>query len=86
MYDPGYTDYKDGRLQPPELPDPKACGNCEYYRDVAHTQSASGMTHYIAVCVKEVFDANGDLKRLAKAELETVDPDEEPCDEYLEVQ
>lgn len=83
MYDPGYTDYKDGRLQPPEEEERDCCGNCAYYRDAAHTQSASGMTHYIGVCIFDVFQANT-FAELDKADVETVSPDDDPCEDYRE--
>ena len=85
MYDPGYTDYKDGRLQPPDEDDTPCCGSCTYYRDVAHAQKANGMTHYIGVCIFEIFNASS-LAELGKADVLTTTPSNEPCEDYREEQ
>lgn len=83
MYDPGYRDYRDGRLQPPEEEERDCCGTCAYFRDVAYTQSASGLTHCIGACVREVFEA-ATFAALDKADVKTVSPEDGPCVNYKE--
>lgn len=83
MEDPGYKNYQDPRLQPPEEPERETCGDCAYYREVSHTQGANGLTHCIGVCTFEVFQADT-FKELASAELVEVDPADEPCSDYKE--
>ena len=72
MYDPGYASYQDPRLQPPEEPEQKSCGGCDYYRPFAD-----------GACVFEVFQADT-FEQLAKADLIAVDPTGEPCRDYRE--
>lgn len=83
MYDPGYKDYGDPRLQPPEEEERDCCGTCAYYRDVARTQSANGLKHCVGVCVLEVFQADT-FAELDRADVESTDPGEEPCENYRE--
>ena len=79
----GYANYQDPRLQPPEEPERERCGDCAYYKDVPHTQQASGLRHFSGACVYDVFKANT-FKQLAKADLVEVDPTDEPCRDYKE--
>lgn len=85
MYDPGYTDYKDGRLQPPEgrEAEPETCGGCIYYRDVTHVHVANGMTHCVGACVFEVYHA-GSWDELSAAELPEAIPNDDACEDYRE--
>lgn len=83
MFDPGYRDYDDPRLQPPEEPEGPFCGDCAYYRDVTQMQGANKLIHCIGVCIFEVFQADT-FKDLDKAELVEVDPADEPCRDYKE--
>lgn len=81
--DPGYANYQDPRLQPPPEPDLEKCGDCVYYREVYSKQKSNGMTHYIGVCVFDVFQADT-FERLERADLTEVDPTEEPCRDFKE--
>ena len=81
MYDPGYKNYQDPRLQPPPEPEGPLCGDCDYYRDVLKKQKSNGLTHSIGCCIFEVFQADT-FEALAKADLIEVDPTEEPCTDY----
>lgn len=83
MFDPGYRDYDDPRLQPPEEPEGPTCGDCTYYRDVFVKRNSNGICHCLGVCVFEVFQADT-FDKLATAELVEVDPSDEPCRDYKE--
>lgn len=83
MFDPGYKDYDDPRLQPPEEPEGPTCGDCAYYREVTQVQGANKFIHCIGVCIFDVFQADT-FKELAKADLVEVDPTDEPCSDYKE--
>ena len=83
MFDPGYKDYDDPRLQPPEEPEGPTCGDCAYYREVTQVQGANKFIHCIGVCIFDVFQADT-FKELAEAELVEVDPADEPCRDYRE--
>lgn len=83
MFDPGYKDYDDPRLQPPEEPEGPTCGDCAYYREVTQVQGANKFIHCIGVCIFDVFQADT-FKELAEAELVEVDPADEPCRDYKE--
>lgn len=83
MFDPGYKDYDDPRLQPPEEPEGPTCGDCTYYREVTQVQGANGLRHCIGVCIFDVFQADT-FKELDKADLVEVDPTDEPCRDYKE--
>lgn len=81
--DPGYRDYDDPRLQPPEEPEGPTCGDCTYYREVFVKRAANGLVHCLGVCIFDVFQANT-LKELAEAELSEVDAEDEPCEDFKE--
>ena len=81
--DPGYRDYDDPRLQPPEVPDGPSCGDCTYYREVFVKRAANGFVHCLGVCIFDVFEADT-FAQLESAELIDVDPDDEPCRDYKE--
>ena len=83
MFDPGYKDYDDPRLQPPEEPEGPTCGDCAYYREVTQVQGANKFIHCIGVCIFDVFQADT-FKELDKADLVEVDPTDEPCRDYKE--
>lgn len=83
MFDPGYKDYDDPRLQPPEEPEGPTCDDCAYYREVTQVQGANKFIHCIGVCIFDVFQADT-FKELAEAELVEVDPADEPCRGYKE--
>lgn len=83
MFDPGYKDYDDPRLQPPEEPEGPTCGDCAYYREVTQVQGANKFIHCIGACIFDVFQADT-FKELAEAELVEVDPADEPCRDYKE--
>lgn len=78
----GYANYQDPRLQPPEEPESDTCSDCAYYREVYCHQRSNGITHFIGVCIFEVANADN----LAEADLVEVDPEDEPCGDYKEVQ
>lgn len=81
--DPGYKNYQDPRLQPPEEPERETCGDCVYYREVTIVRRANGHVHTSGVCIFEVFQADT-FAQLESAELIDVDPDDEPCRDYKE--
>ena len=83
MDDPGYRDYDDPRLQPPEEPEVKTCLQCAFYREVYTGQRANGFVHCAGVCIFEVYEAST-LGELAEADLVEVDPTDEPCRDYRE--
>lgn len=80
---PGYMNYQDPRLQPPEEPERETCGDCDFYRDVCSKQKSNGIKHCIGVCVFEVFQAKT-MADLTAADLVEVDPTDEPCIEFKE--
>lgn len=83
MIDPGYGSYQDPRLQPPQEPDGPTCGDCAYYREAHNRQYANDVTHYVCLCVFEVFQADT-LEELSRADIVEIDPAEEPCSDFKE--
>lgn len=77
----GYANYQDPRLIPPEEPEGPFCRDCTYYREVTQVQGANGLTHIHCACVFEVFQADT-FEELDKADIVTVDPWEEACDDF----
>ena len=84
MDDPGYRDYNDPRLQPPEE-ESLGCIDCAYYKDVTLTQPANGMMHSFGVCCYEVFQADT-FAQLLDAELVGTGPSDRPCSDFKEVE
>ena len=78
----GYANYQDPRLQPPDEPERDTCSDCAYYREVYSHQGSNNLTHFIGVCIFEVANADN----LAGADLVEVDPEDEPCGDFKEVQ
>lgn len=78
----GYANYQDPKLQPPDEPERDTCSDCAYYREVYSHQRSNGITHFIGVCICEVVNAD----ELAGADLVEVDPEDEPCSDFKEVQ
>ena len=81
MEDPGYENYRDPRLQPPEQPPVETCGDCCYYKELEHRLSRSVVLH-IGACVFEIFQADT-FDELENSELDrSVSPHDEICKDF----
>ena len=80
MYDPGYANYQDPRLQPRDEPEGKTCADCHYFKDVERRLSKD-TRECVGACVFDVFQADT-FDKLYRAELLYMEPTEEPCTEF----
>lgn len=69
------------RYAEPVMDDNLTCGDCAYYRDVYSPQKANGVTHYIGICIFQIFQADT-FEELEKAEPVEVEPVEEACVDF----